>query len=224
MKRGRYFLLATIAMIIFAFAIASLNPGSAQGAKANEVTVANTSSEPVPTLAQGTTTVTGSIGLTGTPSVNVARMPSLSGNVTVDNTAAAPVLVSDVDNPARQPYQVELSAPFGPDFALSGIPAVPAEKRLVIEQCTAMVPGLDAEANVILTITTSVGGRSVSHWFSLNKLTTNVGVAPMIISQLIRLYADPGTPVGVLMTVQGPTPPSGARFDLTLSGYLVDVR
>src|SRR5260370_25258677 len=41
------------------------------------VLVTNTPSQPVPTAAQGTTAVTGNVGITGTPNVNVANSPTV---------------------------------------------------------------------------------------------------------------------------------------------------
>src|SRR5262245_58468029 len=65
------------------------------------VTVLNTSANPVPTLAQGTTNIAGTVqaaqsgswnvGITGTPTFQVG------------NTAGNPVFVSDVNEPALHP-------------------------------------------------------------------------------------------------------------------------
>ena len=87
------------------------------------VVVVNGPGQPVPTAAQGTTNVAGTVNVGNTPSVTVANTPSVTvantpsvnvtntptvnlaagGSVTVANTASTPVFVRD-DNAARNPF------------------------------------------------------------------------------------------------------------------------
>lgn len=79
------------------------------------VKVVNTPAEPVPVT--GTTTITGDVTLA--PGTSVA----------INNTPDAPVPARDVDNPARQPFQMRVEYGFNPAPA----PSVPNGKLFVIE-------------------------------------------------------------------------------------------
>jgi hypothetical protein len=105
------------------------------------VTVKNTIAEPVPTSAQGTTTIVGNVNASITNAVSLA--PG-----TVTNTPTTPLFTRDVDNPVRQPVYGACGFP-NPQVPTptigflicnisfisptSSFSSVPAGQRLVIE-------------------------------------------------------------------------------------------
>lgn len=84
-----------LAFVPFVFALQG--PAWAQTSKASTVIVGNTSSNPVPVAPQGTTTVTGTVTLGGTPSVTLSGTPSvtLSGTPTVKLGGSPDVVVAN---------------------------------------------------------------------------------------------------------------------------------
>ena len=100
----------------------------------------NTGANPIPTQAQGTTNIAGvvqaqqasdwTVGITGTPTVQVA------------NSQADPVPVRDTVQSARQPVMISLGdalTPFGNGGAYSDEYVLASGKRLVIEQAYLLI-------------------------------------------------------------------------------------
>ena len=105
-----------------------------------DVKVVNTGANPVPTQAQGTTNIAGvvqaqqasdwTVGITGTPTVQVA------------NSQADPVPVRDTVQSARQPVMISLGdalTPFVNSGAYSDEYVLASGKRLVIEQAYLLI-------------------------------------------------------------------------------------
>lgn len=127
---------------------ASGNGANAPTTQTQSVKVVNTTGEPVPiqgTVAPGASTLW-NVGVVGTPNVAVSNFPATT-NVAIDTSAntvkidtSSPLLVRDVDNPARQPFRksVFVSLPDGTTFAAvnPGI-SPPTGKVLVIEAISA---------------------------------------------------------------------------------------
>jgi hypothetical protein len=181
------------------------------------VKVANTSADPVPTLAQGTTTVAGTVqaqqsgswdvGITGTPTFQVG------------NVANNPVPGRDVDNPARQPFTKVVTD--------SNSFAVPSGKRLVIEYVSGggfISTGQKfLEVGFLFTALIDGDRAGVQHHFvPVFTGTQNTGMNQFdvyAVSQQTRIYVEPGGLVqGFLEKTSGV---AGVSF--TVSGYLVDV-
>jgi hypothetical protein len=177
------------------------------------VNVINTTSNPVPTQAVGTTTVAGN--------VNIANQPT----VKVGNTAAAPVAVRDVDNPGRHPFQFFATfSKSGGNFISDNQIAVPSGKRLVIETITlqAWVP---AGQKLLAQINMVGGGTFAQH----NIVLTPQGgfdcnlLDYFAATETVRLYADSGSAVPLNVTRNS----SDANLwggSYTVSGYLLDVQ
>ena len=127
-------------------------------AQTKPVLVVNGTGQPVPTAAQGTTTVAGTVNVgntpnvnvTNTPNVNVANTPTvtvgslppvtLSGTpaVTVTNTPLEPVPTRDVDYPARHPFQETCGGNADQSgTAICSIGLVPANTEFVIQTLSA---------------------------------------------------------------------------------------
>jgi len=111
--------LVGIALVIVA-------PQPARGAGGPDVVVTNI---PLPVSGNVNATVTGTVGITGVPTV------------TIGNPAGTPVLIRDVDG-AREPFQVYsglvLFDPI-PNVHQANFGVVPAGKRLVIEHFSARI-------------------------------------------------------------------------------------
>ena len=175
------------------------------------VKVVNTPDEPVPVT--GITTITGDISLAPGTSVAINNTP----NVNVVNTADAPVLERDVDNPARQPFQS--STNFPSSFM------VPGGKRLVIEFLSARVAFPEPCRMSDLTLSTVAGGQGAVYYFFPNTIDPVLRARAVVVNQETRIYADPGTQVAV-NGERGCF--AGGTLDdyigtVTISGYLVDV-
>ncbi len=127
----------------------------------------------------------------------------------------SPLPVRDVDNPARQPFQVSI---------LTGNFTVPAGKRLVIEFVSGLVvtPPTCRLRNLILMTSISIQGQQViaNHRF-VPTLTASGISNDNLISQETRLYADPGTTVRVIPNFSVQFCDAIGGFSVT--GYLVDV-
>src|SRR5713101_6940805 len=99
--------------------------------------------------------VTGSLGVSGT----VQAQQSGIWNVGIDNTASSPVLVRNLDEPARNPYQEAIFATCtGSQFCNFDFSAVPAGMRLTVTNISGFVDvtnGTLPNAN----LTSSFGGN-----------------------------------------------------------------
>jgi hypothetical protein len=228
---------AFVALIVAILVI--IPPATHVGAveKATDVRVVNLSSEPVPTTAQGTTNIAGNVNVANTPNVNVANTPNVNlaagaqvginpsaNTVRLTNTLTSPLPVRDVDF-GRQPFQDSASDTQQPGTNASTITiaTVPAGKRLVIEFLSAlaqMPAGQSLVGCQINTIAPPFGG--VTHELLINEQPAFVnGDALWRASQHLRLYADPGSSVRMLVTRDSSA--GQALFLATVSGYLVDV-
>lgn len=158
------------------------------------------------------------VGITGTPTVNLAN-----NSVQVNNPATNPVLVRDVDISARQPVQVEGFVSVGIGQSSNGkvIYTVPVGKRLVVEF-------VSAEGDVRNTqsprfnILTAYDDEFVTHTLtSTPQGPTSPSGTHHNAGQLVRFYAQPLSNVifqfGRSFMVDG-----DARAAVTLSGYLED--
>jgi hypothetical protein len=166
------------------------------------VVVVNTPDAPVP--------VTGTVGITTNQPVPV------TGSVTVATTEGNPLLVSDVNNIAREPFQRILFLPAGPTSFV-----VPAGKSMVIEFAS-MNTAVDTGCRVVaLVIQTTLAGTTAG--FSLPPTHAILpGRNFDTVGQQVRIYADPGTQVSFSPFTQT----SGSCNligSISISGYLVDV-
>jgi hypothetical protein len=176
-----------------------------------DVRVINTTAEPVPTAAQGTTTIAGSVSVTNTPNVNVG------------NSASAPIPIVDM-NDGRQPFQASTFVvhPNGTNVDTMNVATIPAGKRLVIEfiSVSAQVPpGQHLE---LATVQTLAGGHGAAHQLLIQAQPDAViGDDIYRAVQELRLYADPGSTVQVL--VRRNSGLGQATFGVTISGYFVNL-
>jgi len=142
--------------------------------------------------------------------------------------------IHDLDNPARQPFQLEIKSQRLADrTTITTIPllTVPTGKRLVIEQVFAEVVALcsagDPEPFFVAELQTKAGGQVANHDLAFTRRAKSVfGEQDYVASQLTRIYADPASKISLrVFLVDGSTNCySVASLNKSvLSGHFVDV-
>ena len=172
-----------------------------------DVRVINTTAEPVPTAAQGTTTISGNVAVTNTPTVNLG-----GGSISINNF-----------NDGQQPFQAAANGTQnGTNVSTISVANVPAGKRLVIEfiSVSAQVPpGQHLELAQVLT---NHGSGGVFHDLLIHEQPDAViGDALFRAVHDLRLYANGGTQIQLL--VRRSSGVGLATFGVSISGYLVDI-
>lgn len=195
-----------------------------------DVFVTNNSDHPVPTIAEGTTNVAGTvqIGNAATAAVPTVAQGTtqVAGMVHVGNGAAHPVPVQGVDDPARNAVHLGGFASFNSvnegtavEFGPGGTSyAVPAGKRLVILSATATVEapiGHDIFSNLM------VGNTSVDEFgIECKKQGTFGSWDRFVCSQPVWATADAGGFVSFSVTRD--TKSGGGSIFGRVDGYLID--
>jgi hypothetical protein len=214
MTTVRDYLVSLAAVAIVVQVLAFGDAGRAIAQTFTEVIVKNTTSNPVPVRAVGTTAVNVN---------NAATAPVWSR---VNNPASAPVWVRDV-NEARQPYHAHFQFTINPEsYGWSGVTAltVPNGKRFVLEYASfrMTVPqGQSSQDGPTIQVTNR--GQSVEYHLPPATYSGSLLDSSYIYvsSNPVALYADPGTPVGVGASRSGLS--GTAYVKVSLSGYLVNV-
>jgi hypothetical protein len=190
--RFKSYMCAAGGLVILAGTLSIIGPRAAhsQGPSPVQVKVVNTTSEPVPTVAQGTT------------------------------------LVRSADEPARQPFQQQWNVFFstGETVKTAGV-TVPTGKRLVIEYASLRAQ-LPVGQRLGFQVETRLNGFDGFHSVPTTFLGGFNGVGgpddEVVAGQDVRLYADPGTTVAVILRrLDGTTDP--ASVFPVISGHLVDL-
>ena len=207
-------------MLIGATAILTPIPSHAQNGPSNQppqnVSVVNTPSVSVantPSVTIGNTptvTVSNPIALVSGTQVQLSGTPT----VLVGNQAANPVWVRDVDNPARQPFQITLRFTVPPGSRVGSASFnTPVGKRIVIEYVSADLANLPDDYQMFGSVVeTYLNGQQTAHLIPAVRPVTG---------QLVRVYGDPDTGVTVAAYLRLPIA-SGVSFQYSLSGYFVD--
>jgi hypothetical protein len=219
--------LSGFSLLVFTLVLASPIASNAVPSD-KDVRVINTTSEPVPTAAQGTTTISGNVSVVNSPAVTFASGATVGINpasnvVRLGNTAASPLPVVNI-NDAAQPFQAGVGVTqTGTNVSLVTIATVPAGKRLVIEFVSMLgqvPPGEHVELLELNTIADPFGGAT--HELLVNEQPAAVsGDALFRASQQVRLYANAGSQVKALFRRSSSA--GDATYTATISGYLVDV-
>lgn len=156
---------------------------------------------------------------------SVAHDITLQGDGTTASPlgVVSPLEVRDLDNPARQPFQVTRTCGVVDQSIGCAVNiGVPLGKRLVIEYVSmlAIMPvGQVASFNV----ETTIGGVSVQHQLPLSPPAIgpfNTGPRASV-GQQVRLYGDPGTTFSLDATRSASV--GEATFKFSISGHLVNV-
>jgi len=196
------------------------------------VKVVNTTSEAVPI--QGTVQAaqngTWNVGINGTPAVgldqgnNTVKFDAVNNTVKID--AAAPVLMRDIDNPARNALRLIAGGSFIDQGSSSGAFStaqfqdftVPNGKRFIIENVS--ISGLvNSDQTVICELhetPDAVGFPLI--FISLSQVRPNIWQT----TQLVRLYVEPQHQIEWMCSRTGGGIFQSA-YKLVVNGYLVSV-
>jgi hypothetical protein len=212
------------ALLVAEFIVGAVRPVLGQGNPVGrEVLVTNTAAQPVPTAAQGTTAVAGTIQAqqNGPWNVGLAGTPT----VLLGNTASSPIPVFEMGRPALEAFQQFFM------FDIDNLGNqqrfdIPAGKRLVVEYVSAMIgTELNEEATDFwLTGTFLDSADGIEHFFPPVFVgTSTIGAHPRryVVSAQTHFYLDQTVVVTALRSVntQGAT---DASVRGSVSGYLVD--
>lgn len=238
-------LAATITFIAFAGVAATVVwPQPARGSGSEPVTVVNTPGHPVPVtgtmkVVSGSVdaTVTGNVGLTGTPTVLAQQSGpwtvGLSNNsvtlagtptVIIGNAATSPVPVRDADNAARSPFAGYCIATGQPSMSLTPncTIAVPPGARLVVEYVSANMGFISGILGSLAVDATSNGqGSRALFQPARDPVTYYGGVSQAVIGSQARIYSDPGTALTFYFFTENNAIVFGPSGFAYVSGYLV---
>jgi hypothetical protein len=176
-----------------------------------------------PTVALATNANTVQIG--NTPTVGIS--PD-ANSVKISNTASSAAFVRDVDEGARQPYQGEATITLADNanVGMATLLTVPAGKRLVVEQVSARVT-VPGGFQAVVFVETRVNNVPARHFLDVNfQPFSPFGLDRVSVTQLMKFYADPGTPVAVAIYMDSGLPPGLGGLQTvvaSVSGYFVDV-
>ena len=124
--------------------------------------------------------------------------------------------------PVQQPVHAMATAgtvALNPQLSID-LYTVPDGKRLVIEHVAVSTGDATTPQRIFAEIFTRVDGLGV--WHALGFLERHADSSWQILSRSLRLHADPGSGVAVMVLTQDHEGKLG--FTATLSGYLVDTR
>ena len=207
-------------------------PAASQAHQTQPVLVVNGSGQPVPTAAQGTTNVAGTVNLASGSTVNIGNTPSVNvaNTPTVSLTSGASVGVTNPldgqNNPtplavleAIQPYESSCQVQAPIDYiGACGLQAVPSGKRLVVEELDAW---LNIDTGVKLTY--ALLYTTVPHTFAMTLLSSaNNSSDSYGVQQATRLYFTGPGAITCSVLLSQPSY-SGAGLTCGVSGFLVDV-
>ena len=208
MKRNQ---ILAVSLTIMAAAVTVQSAFSAQTSPSGpDVRVVNTQTNPVP--------------------VSVINFPAGTNTVNVSSSTNAPLLVRDVDNPARQPVvrlADAVNVIVGETQAFKQMYTVPAGKRLVIEFVSVRTFVLPPGQKLFVEVGVSDGQTT----YDINLAPTLVGTFTVgtggnqgdrsAISQQTRFYANAGETVRAF--AQKNDDLGAGQATITVMGYLVDV-
>ena len=163
------------------------------------------------------------VGLTTLVTPGLSKGQGGNGPPTADVRVVNTPDVRDADNPARQGFQQEVGVKVeeGGNTGLTDF-EVPAGKRLIIEYVSAEVH-TPAGQSCDVRVGTFNNDTGRSHFFAATQVApTNLG-NDIMVSQMTRLYADPGTKVGVVVRRVATSQAGSLQGVVSISGYLVNV-
>ncbi len=172
------------------------------------------------------------VGITGTPNINIANMPTVgldpaSNTVKVGNDLANPVLVRDIDNPARNAVRLLSGGSFIDQGSTTGTFetdqlqdfTVPNGKRLVIENLS-IAGNVVSDATVLCELSETPGSIGFPLIFiSLAQVRPNIWRA----YQSVRLYVEPSHQIQWTCSRYGGGQIQVADYRLIANGYLVTI-
>jgi hypothetical protein len=178
------------------------------------------------------------IGTVVSPSTAIAQgQRHGQGAAPVRIVSPVPLLVRDVDNAARQPFQAELctQVPLGGPFCGTkpSSVAVPADRRLVIEYASGRCPrsgfALSTGEDWAASLQTTAGGTQARHLLhpvigiaiGSPQLQSALQLNGFDVTQMTRIYADPGSLIRLDFEDLGGLGNNVITCEITISGYTV---
>lgn len=208
-------------VVLVSGAVLMSGPGVQGAPQTSDVRVVNTTAQPVPTLAIGTTAVAGEVTIGGTPGVTIVNGPR----------SPIPVEMRDPTIEAYQGSAQVVMFPYESTNNFSPGPIVPAGKRLVIEYVSARTQLPGSETLLEAGILTNLDGKwGPSHYLVPTSTASSGGWRYFSMSHPIRMYADAdatmgpfGSPVRLSAKRSESVSGHGAVVQFTISGYLIDL-
>ena len=152
--------------------------------------------------------------------VPAPAVPSIP--VTVTNPNANPVFVEDVDNPARQPFAINMCNATNSGTACGNVPhffTAPLGRRIVIEQISGFCSSVDSTASGVVRLDATVAGMpGVLTVLPQGPFNPSLGFGFIIPATLTRIYPDPGTDFSFGLSPAGQSG-SGIVCNASLIGY-----
>jgi hypothetical protein len=229
--KDRFYLLTSslLLMLLGAFVLGTVGAGttqgrvSAQSERVADVRVVNTTGESVPVFTRGTTSISGSVSVTNTPTVNLASGGTVGidpsrNAVQVSNPESSAVAVRDVDF-GRHPFSQSADFSF-PDGAITRSTPIttPSGKRLVIEYVSGHFSVPTGQNITKIALGATLDQQFANHFVARVPLgDSGLGSEFFGASQHMRVYAD-----GLFINVQRSGSAGTAAGTVTVSGYLVD--
>jgi hypothetical protein len=231
---------ALLALLIASSAFGQNKSGSSNPSNLQSVLVINGTGAPVPTVAQGTTNVSGSVSLSSGTTVNIGNTPTVTvGNMPNVNVANTPTVslvggasvgvtnpLDGQNNPtplatldAAQPYEdvcIMAINEFG--YGACSFQVIPSGKRLVIQEFDASGTLQAGARPIYLYLTTQPG---FDHHFAATFMGTGFGYDNFVTHQETRLYSLQNSTPTCSAAVTNPS--NSSFYKCYLSGFLVDV-
>lgn len=208
MNKLKNCLFAAVGISLVAFTLSVTGAGRAVAQSTfSLVKIINSTSEPVPT------------SVINSPTVKLAS----NSAVTINNGETNPVLAQNINDGVTPFHQtVTGSFPAG-SFGGSGIIAVPAGRRLVIEYVSAQALLPTGQNLHQVSVSTQIKGTTAQHFLVRNEHGPHFSGTDnlFVVGQQLRLYADGGTPV--IFSLARNVATGNPGYSLTVSGYLVDI-
>ena len=187
------------------------------------VRVVNGTGQPVPTAAQGTTTVAGTVNVGNTPNVNVANTPTVTlssgSSIAVTNppdNQGNPTPLATLE--AIEVYGSHCALSFGgSDSGSCAFLPIPHGKQLVVQEFDAL--GRVETGNRPYEIALA-GTITVGNYFPYTFMVNTGGFDFLNTHQETRLYVLQGTRPQCFVAVPAA---SGGIYSCNISGFLVDV-
>jgi len=214
-------------VVVVALAIELAAPKAVRALVSTLVTVANTSANPVPTMAVDTRNV----NVVNTPSVSVSSLPAVQLNGAISATVSnptdgsgnpIPLVTKDADNAARHPFTATCSAnnlheTFGNDVSCTV--SVPAGVEYVIQ--TISISAGTGDANLATTVMNTTTGGVASAVDYPSGLAS--GTTSFTQNYATTLYADPGSTITIEVSSNNSLGNGTMTIHATIQGYFVSL-
>lgn len=249
MKRFARVLVVILSLAVIGSVVSLVPQKNAAAVGGAPVTIMNTATNAVPVTGTVNATVSGTVGVNNfpatqnvnisNPSIPVSAQQSgdwnvgLAGTPTVQFANTTPLLVKNLDEPGREPYQQTVQipeansgCPGSPCDSTFTFPAVPANKRLVIQHVSANLILFSGSFPFSATLGPTGPGNPLplgGHQLLLTLQGSGQGFDFWITSQQVTFYVDPLQQPTIDVTSDPAHTPQSVAINATITGYLVSL-